>query len=194
MSLPALAGASSSASPGPTDWDKLASEIQGMRKELNVHLDEALKRATDWDKLASEIQGMRKDLNVHLDEALYKQATDWDTKLAESEFLSKVTLTGHPAPLTRPASPHSPRLPSLHAPLPHEVLAFMIRVRVLMLNCSLLMGATCLYTIACLYATPLGPEAEGRKLQTAFTLLAIFTACVGVIQYDLRAVVRRTSQ
>ena len=90
MSLPALAGASSSASPGPTDWDKLASEIQGMRKELNVHLDEALKRATDWDKLASEIQGMRKDLNVHLDEALYKQATDWD-KLA-SEFLSKTNL------------------------------------------------------------------------------------------------------
>jgi len=91
MSLPALAGASSSASPGPTDWDKLASEIQGMRKELNVHLDEALKRATDWDKL---------------DEALYKQATDWD-KLA-SEFLSKnKVILPALAGASRPASPDS---------------------------------------------------------------------------------------
>ena len=73
----------------------------------------------------------------------------------------------------------------------------MIRVNGFMLKCAvllmaLLMGATCLYTIACLYATPLGPEAEGRKLQTAFTLLAIFTAVIGVLLYDVRASVRRT--
>ena len=67
----------------------------------------------------------------------------------------------------------------------------MLRVRGFLLKGAfLLMGAM----IACLYAAPLGPEAEGRKLQTAFTLLAIFTACVGVLQYDLRASVRRTSQ
>ena len=58
MSLPALAGASSSASPGPTDWDKLASEILTLRKDFNVHLDEALNQGlnsstalTNEDKL-----------------------------------------------------------------------------------------------------------------------------------------------
>ena len=46
-----------------------------MRKELNVHLDEALKRATDWDKLAKEYgvflaknMVFEEDLNVHVDE------------------------------------------------------------------------------------------------------------------------------
>ena len=68
----------------------------------------------------------------------------------------------------------------------------MIRVHGFLLKCAfLLMGAT----IACLYAAPLGPDivlAGGSKLQVAFTLLAIFTACVGVLQYDVRASVRRT--
>ena len=65
----------------------------------------------------------------------------------------------------------------------------MIRVHGFLLKCAfLLMGAM----IACLYAAPLGPEAEGRKLQTALTLLAIFTAVIRVLHYDLRASVRRT--
>ena len=66
----------------------------------------------------------------------------------------------------------------------------MIRVHGFLLKCAfLLMGAM----IACLYALPaLGPEAEGRKLQTALTLLAIFTAVIRVLHYDLRASVRRT--
>ena len=68
-------------------------------------------------------------------------------------------------------------------------MVFMLRVRGFMLKgASLLMCAM----IACLYATPLGPEAEARKLQTAFTLLALFTACVGVLEYDLLASVRLT--
>ena len=65
----------------------------------------------------------------------------------------------------------------------------MLRVRGLMLKVFWLVFAVLL---ACLYVAPLGPEAEGRKLQTAFTLLAIFTAVIGVLQHDVRASVRRT--
>ena len=81
MSLPALAGASSSASPGPTDWDKLASEFLSKNKVFLPALAGASRSVSlgpkDWDKLAKEYgvflaknMVSEKDLNVHLDEAL----------------------------------------------------------------------------------------------------------------------------
>ena len=95
MSLPALAGASSSASPGPTDWDKLA-------KEYGVFLAK---------NMVSE-----KDLNVHSDEALEAliQGLNSSTALTNEDKL-KVSLRQAPRSYSRIAPPPA-RVPG-HRPI-----------------------------------------------------------------------------